>query len=260
MPIWTIVPARVTVSSAVAIAGSAPEHSTTTSGASPANGRSAVEVSKPSRRASSRRTSSPGAPRTWTRPPLARATCAASRPIAPGPSTSTSSPASMLAGSESELQTQASGSQMAAARSLSESGTRCRLRAGMRMRGANAPSTCVPTDWRCGQMLGRPARHQRHVPQVAKNVSEVTRAPAQEASTPAPELGHDAAQLVPDRERRHARVLPGLDVQVGAADARGEQLDHDLARAGDDVRALGVGDVPRAWRELGDALHVSASV
>ena len=98
--------------------GAAPEHSTTTSGASPANGRSAVEVSKPRLRASSSRASSCAVPRTCTRPPLARATWAASRPIAPGPITSTSSPASTLAGSESELQTHASGSQIAAARSL----------------------------------------------------------------------------------------------------------------------------------------------
>ncbi len=56
----------------------------------------------------------------------------------------------------------------------------------MRTRGANAPSTWVPTDLRYGQMLGRPARHQRQAPQVEKNVSEVTRAPAQAASTPLP--------------------------------------------------------------------------
>ena len=56
----------------------------------------------------------------------------------------------------------------------------------MRMRGANAPSTCEPSDARNGQMLGRPARHQRHAPQVEKNVSDVTRAPAHAPSTPRP--------------------------------------------------------------------------
>ena len=130
----------------------------------------------------------------------------------------------------------------------------------MRMRGANAPSTCVPTDLRNGQMLGRPARHQRQSPQVEKNVSEVTRAPAHAASTPGPSSATTPQKLVAHRHGRDARVLAGLDVQVGAADAGREQLDHDLAGPGNGVRALRVLDMPLAGRELRDALHASASV
>ena len=109
-------------------------------------------------------------------------------------------------------------------------------------------------------MFGRPARHQRHSPQVEKNVSDVTRAPAQAASTPASELGDGAAQLVAHRHRRDAWILARLDVQVGAADAGGQQLDHDLAGPGDQPGALGVFDVTRARRKLRHALHSPASV
>src|SRR6185436_4357927 len=62
-PICTTVPPRETTSSAVAIAGSAPEHSMTTSGALPGKGRSALDVSKPRLRASLSRASSVAAPR-----------------------------------------------------------------------------------------------------------------------------------------------------------------------------------------------------
>ena len=130
----------------------------------------------------------------------------------------------------------------------------------MRMRGANAPSTCEPIDARCGQMLGRPARHQRHAPQVEKNVSDVTRAPAHASSTPGPSSATTPAELVAHRHGRQARILPGLDVQIGAADARGQQLDHDLAGAGDGLRPLRVGHVPGSGRKFRDALHASESV
>ena len=118
----------------------------------------------------------------------------------------------------------------------------------------------MPTERRYGQMLGRPARHQRHSPQVEKNVSDVTRAPAHAPSTPAPSSATTPQNSWPIVTGGTHRILAGLDVQVGAADARGQQLDHDLAGTGDGLRALGVGDVSRAGRELRDALHAPASV
>ncbi len=163
----------------------APEQSTATS-SSRSSGSGAVLVSKPSSAARASRAASRSAPRTCTRPPHARATCAASRPTGPGPTTSTSSPAPIRGGSRRQLQTQASGSANAAAALGSHSGTRWRPRAGTSSRAAKAPSTAEPIERRSGQRFTRPERQCAHVPHVEKYVSETTRAPSQAGSTPSP--------------------------------------------------------------------------
>ena len=43
-----------------------------------------------------------------------------------------------------------------------------------------------------------------------------------------PELGDDAGDLVPHRHRRPRRILAVLDVQVGAADPGGGDVEHDV--------------------------------
>ena len=184
-PICTSRPRRRAAPRPSAIPGPEPEHSTTTSAAG-ASSRPATDTENPSSRASASRAPSRSVPRTVTRPPQARATCAAISPIAPGPITSTSSPGRIALGSSSELHTQASGSDSAAAASGSASGTRCRLRAGSTSRGAKPPSTCVPIERRRSHTLRRPSRQYRHSPQVEKNVSTATRAPSQPSSTPSP--------------------------------------------------------------------------
>ena len=109
-------------------------------------------------------------------------------------------------------------------------------------------------------MLGRPARHRRHSPQVEKNVSRGHASPAQAASTPLPSSATVPQNSWPIVTGGDAWILTRLDVQVGAADAGGQQLDHDLAGPGDHPGALGVFDVTRARRKLRHALHSPASV
>src|SRR6266511_3401591 len=147
---------------------------------------SVVDVSKPSASAAASRGSSRGVPRTCTPPPAARATCAASNPIGPGPITSTSSPSRTRSGSSNELQQQASGSAIAATLPSSQSGMRWRFATGTCRSGAKPPSTCVPIERRSGQRFVRPARQKAHTPHVEKYVSVTTRAPRQPPSTPSP--------------------------------------------------------------------------
>ena len=54
------------------------------------------------------------------------------------------------------------------------------------MWGANPPSTPEPIERRSAQSIGRPSRHQRHIPHVRNAVSGATSAPSQASSTPSP--------------------------------------------------------------------------
>ena len=127
-----------------------------------------TEVANPSSRATASRCPSWAVPLTTTLPPASRASWAASRPIAPGPTTSTASPVATTGGSSSELQTHASGSQSDAAASESSSGTGCRFRTGSSTRDAKAPSTCVPSERRSAQRLRRPSRQSAQRSHVEK--------------------------------------------------------------------------------------------
>ena len=251
-PICTIRPRRRAARRPSAIPGPAPLHSTTTSACA------SVPVSNPSSRASARRAPSRSVPRTVTRPPHARATCAAINPIAPGPITSTSSPGRTARGSSSELQTHASGSDRAAASSGSRSGTRCRLRAGSTNRGANPPSTCVPIERRCAHTLSLPARQYSHTPQVEKNVSTATRAPSHPSSTPSPSSAttpHTSCPIVtggalsysPSQMCRSVPQTPAADTSSATSPGPARPLGP-----------LGEVDVPLARRQLGEPDHASS--
>ena len=95
-----------------------------------------------------------------------------------------------------------------------------------------------------GQMLGRPERHQRQSPQVEKNVSEVTRAPAQ--------AGPRRLRARPRRRRARGPIVTGgthgyspasMCRSVPQMPAASRSMTTSPG-AGDGLRALGVGDVP----------------
>ena len=163
-----------------------PEHSTATSNA-PTSPSSVVDVANPSAAAVSSRAVSLGVPRTWTSAPAARATWAARRPIGPGPDDEHRVARADPVGVEQRVAAARERlDHRAASRPSSQSGMRCRLRAGTSRRGANPPSTNEPIDRRSGHRLMRPSRHQRQRPQVEKYVSVTMRAPRHDSSTPSP--------------------------------------------------------------------------
>src|SRR5690625_481601 len=80
----------------------------------------------------------------------------------------------------------------------------------------------------------------------------VTGLPAFDA---APDLGDAAGQLMPERHRRLSRKFVMDDVDVGAADARGRNLDDDLARAGHGFGNFLHADVAGTGRGFPDGQH-----
>ena len=100
--------------------------------------------STPSRRASSSRSACRLRPTSTTVAPTARATCAHSSPIAPGPITTTTSPASDGLCSMTACTATASGSLSEPAAIDSPSGSLCTVSAGITSWSASPPSTVVP--------------------------------------------------------------------------------------------------------------------
>ena len=194
----------------------------------------------------------------------ARATCAASRPTGPGPTTSTSSPSATTSRVEQRVAARTRAARSATARApSSQSGMRCRFarrdeqpRRERRRRRASRSSAAR------GQRFV-PARRgrTRTAPQVEKYVSLTTRAPTPAASTPSPTSRDDAATPRGPSSPAARRVLAVLDVQVGAADARADDVEHDVARRGDRLGPLGEADVarPRQRASRGPA-HYAAVV
>ena len=135
----------------------------------------------------------------------------------------------------------------------------CSARTGTASCSASAPGQPprMPISNRSAQTLCRPRRQRSQCPQPSI-VSPVTRRPSQAASTPSPTRRHDAAPLVPEPQRVagvslvQVGHLAGEELDVGAAHARrgatstttspgfgdrsGDVLHGTLARAGHDER------------------------
>ncbi len=156
MPMTQIRPFLRTSSTAELIAGAAPEHSTTRSAPRPpvssmhnSNGSCSARFttwSIPSFSAVGRRRSaSAGVPVIMTsRAPAPFATCAARRPIGPGPRTTTKSSGSTFARSPTSCTVFAVGSTSAPASKLTESGSACSSLLSITTYFANAPSIPHP--------------------------------------------------------------------------------------------------------------------
>ena len=87
------------------------------------------------------------------------------------------------------------------------------------------------------QIWVSPSRHGSHVPHPQQN-GTVTRSPTANPCTDGPDLGDDAAQLVPRHVRQHdRRVMSHPGVPVAPAHAGRADLHHDpvglAARVGD---------------------------
>ena len=214
-----------------------------------ASSSSAVAVSNPSARAAASRTSSRGEPGDEDTAAERARDLGGEQPDRPGPGDE-----HVVAGGDGWQGRRGSGRRRRAARRArprarrARRGTRCRFRAGTTTVAAKAPSTNEPIERRSGQRFVRPSRHHSQTPQVEKYVSETTRAPSHSSVTPCTHLGDDARDLVPHRHGRHAAELVVDDVQVGAADARARDVEHDLPRPGRALLPLGDPDVARPAR------------
>ena len=141
----------------------------------------------PSRRATSSREASCVVPATIKfLAPAMRAISVQSKPIGPGPITTTVSPGRTVLFEATALYATQQGSVSAARSNGSSSGMWCRQRAGTHTKLAIAPSVPAPKPERLGQRLYLPVRHSRHSPQMFAAVSETTRSPSRNPLTRAP--------------------------------------------------------------------------
>ena len=181
--------------------------------------------------ASSRRKGLGSLTTTW-RAPAWRATAVAMSPTGPAPHTSTSSPRTGKA--RAVWTAFPSGSKMAATSRGMPTQWRQTLVIGSTTYSAKAPSRPTPSPTVWAHSSRRPARQWRQRPH--------TTWPSPDTSVVGGEAGHvrahlldDPHELVADHQRRADVALgpsvPGVDVQVGAADAGGEDPDEHVVDA-----------------------------
>ena len=84
-----------------------------------------------------------------------------------------------------------------------------------------------------GQRFSRPDRHQAQAPQVQPSHGTPTRSPDRQPGDAGANPGHLADDLVPRDDRvAERRQLAVGDVEVGPADAAGQDAEQHVVRAG----------------------------